>query len=210
MTKEMVGKQFGQLLVLERAGVDKFGKATWLCQCSCGKTKIVCGNSLRSGLTKSCGCLQIKRAKEANTKHEMSNTKIYDAWNHAKERCYNPNCSNYKNYGGRGITMCNEWKNNPESFIEWSFENGFDNNLNGFECSLDRIDVNGNYEPNNCRWVGKLIQANNTRTNHYIEYNGERKTVAEWARILGINYQTLLRRINNGWEIEKAFTTNVK
>lgn len=147
--------------------------------------------------------MQKERASKASEKHGMFGSKLYRAWSHAKERCYNPNVKNYKNYGGRGIKMCDEWKESPEKFIEWSLNNGFNTESFGDECTLDRIDVNGDYCPENCRWVGKIEQMNNTRTNRYLTHNGETKTMMQWSRILGIKYNIIRHRVNKwNWTID--------
>ena len=122
-----------------------------------------------------------------------------------KARCYNSNQWNYQYYGGRGIKVCDEWKNNYNSFYNWALENGYQDNL-----SIDRIDTNGNYEPSNCRWVTDKEQKNNTRRNHYITYKGKTQSMSKWAEEINISYTTLRSRINtNKWSIEKAFTTPV-
>ena len=135
--------------------------------------------------------------------HGMTKTKIWKTWRAMRERCYVPCVGGYKNYGGRGIKVCDEWNASFENFMEWAYANGYKENL-----SLDRIDVNGNYEPNNCRWVTFLEQANNKRTSHFLEYNGEIKTITEWSRITGINKNTLLSRVTKyGWSVERALNT---
>lgn len=201
---DLTGKKFGRLVVIERKENTKHGSSQWLCRCDCGNETVVDSQNLRGNKTLSCGCLQKEKAMYSNTTHGMFGTKIYRAWCHAKERCYNPNVKNYKDYGGRGIKMCDEWKNNPDKFIEWSLKNGFDINSFGDDCTIDRIDVNGDYCPENCRWVSKQEQANNTRTNHYLTYNGETKTLAQWSRELGIKYHIIVHRVNKwNWGIKE-------
>ena len=132
--------------------------------------------------------------------------RIYCIWQKMKQRCYNPKQHGYERYGGRGITVCDEWKNNFTAFKEWALSHGYDNSL-----SIDRIDFDGNYEPTNCRWADTKTQANNTSRNHYITYKGETKTLAQWADCLGINRYTLHVRIDiRGWSIERAFETTPK
>lgn len=184
----LIGKKFGRLSPLKR--VSNRGKATcWLCKCDCGKEKIVRGGDLLSGATQSCGCLNNERIY----KHNHSRDEMYKRWISIKQRCFNPNEPNYKNYGGRGIVMCDEWKNNFMSFYNWAYENGYRKDL-----TIDRIDVNGNYEPSNCRWATNSEQANNKRTNHFIEYNGEIHTVTEWSKILDISYNKMRYHISKG------------
>lgn len=139
-------------------------------------------------------------------KHGLNETRIYKTWVRMKVRCYNQNHDRYKNYGGRGITVCDEWKNDFKKFYEWAMKNGYSDDL-----TIDRIDVNGNYEPSNCRWITNKEQCNNRRNNHFITYNGKTQTVSEWAEEIGLDYNTLLVRINRlHWDIEKALTTPLR
>lgn len=135
-----------------------------------------------------------------NYSHGKTGTKIYYTYNNMINRCYRETTPNYYNYGGRGITVCEEWKNDFEVFYEWAINNGYSEKL-----TLDRIDVNGNYEPSNCRWVTMECQENNRSNNHLITYNGETKTIAEWSKERNIKYATLERRINAyKWDIQRA------
>lgn len=137
-----------------------------------------------------------------------SKTKLYYIYHNIKTRCYNKKANNYKYYGAKGITVCDEWLNSFIAFQDWSYSNGY---TEGQGLSIDRIDVNGNYEPSNCRWVDNKTQANNRTNNHYIMYKGKSKTLAQWSEELKINRQTLRDRIyRDGWAIDKAFTTPVK
>jgi hypothetical protein len=133
--------------------------------------------------------------------HGGRKTRLYEIWYNMRQRCYNSNIESYKNYGGRGIIVCDEWKNDFVSFRDWALSNGYTESL-----TLDRIDVNKDYCPENCRWVSQLIQQNNRSNNHYITYNNQNKTLAEWARELNFTYKMLEHRINRGWTIEEAFT----
>lgn len=142
------------------------------CKCNCGNETEVLFSSLRSGLTVSCGCYLRKRSREQMTRHGMKGTRIYNIYRGIKQRCLNPKNQHYPLYGGRGIRMCNEWANSPEAFFKWAFANGYTENL-----TLDRIDVNGDYEPSNCRWATHKQQMNNTRSNFNIEYGGVVKTL---------------------------------
>lgn len=197
--KDLVGERFGRLVILKRIGHR--GKSTlWLAQCDCGNTHKVTSNLLLQGACRSCGCLR----KELRTKHSMSNSKLYDVYISMKGRCYNPNWCNYKNYGGRGIKVCKEWKSSFIPFYTWAINNGYKEGL-----SIDRIDNNGNYEPSNCRWVSQKDQSNNTSRNRYLTYNGETLTPAQWAEKLGIPVSRIRRRIKSGWSIEKILFTPV-
>ena len=198
--KDLIGLRFDRLTVISRENNATRGRTRWLCKCDCGKYIVVLGDSLRSGNTKSCGCLNIDKIIERNTSHGKKDTKIYNTWKNMKQRCYNSKNKSYKDYGKREIGICKEWKDNFQLFYEWSIQNGYDEKL-----TIDRIDNNKDYSPNNCRWVNRKVQNNNTRRNHYIEYNGKQFTLAQLAREYNINYDTLRRRINNyGWNIEKA------
>lgn len=137
-------------------------------------------------------------------KHGMGNTRLYHIWKSMKQRCNNPKCINYHNYGGKGITVCDEWDDFIQ-FKDWAMKAGYKDNL-----TIDRIESSGNYCPDNCRWVTYKIQNNNKNNNIMIEYNGEVHTISEWSNIIGIKMQTLWRRLKSGWSIEKALTTPLK
>ena len=201
-----------RIIVLKRAKDKRYKNGRrvvkWECRCSCGSNKVILSTTrdLTSGHTKSCGCLHSEKAREAHIIHGGADSRLYHIWCGIKARCLNPNNAKYKNYGGRGITVCEEWKQSYESFRDWSLNNGYTENL-----SIDRIDVNGNYEPSNCRWADNFIQANNRTDNFIIEYNGEIHTVHEWAIITGISSENIRNRIKNfGWTTEKALNTLVK
>ena len=197
---DLTGKKFGRLTVL-RYSHKSGNKHYWLCKCDCGKEKPVIGCCLKSGNTKSCGCYNKEKRIETHTKHGMKNTKIYYVWKAIKKRCENPNDTAYKNYGGRGIKVCDEWKNDFTSFYNWSIKNGYKEGL-----SIDRIDNNGNYEPLNCRWATRIEQGRNTRKNRFIEYNGEKHCISEWSSLLGIKQRKIYDRLKKGWSIEKVFS----
>jgi hypothetical protein len=133
----------------------------------------------------------------------ITKSRIYSTWHNMKSRCYNPNTQHYNHYGGRGIIVCDEWKNSFQAFHKWAIENGYRDDL-----TIDRIDVNGNYEPSNCRWVDMYCQNNNTSKNRYITHNGETKTAAEWARQYGINTRLFSTRMRRGWRFERAINPN--
>ena len=197
---DLTGLRFGRLSVIERAGSNARRHATWLCRCDCGNTTVVSGADLRSGNTKSCGCYHDDVSRVLRTSHGSYGTKLYYVWLSMKGRCLNPKNKAYKNYGARGVTVCDEWLNNFESFQQWALSNGYEEGL-----SLDRIDNDAAYEPSNCRWVTSVVQNNNRRSNRYIEYGGESHTVAEWAEITGLPYEALRKRIAKGEPPEKAF-----
>lgn len=183
---DLTGMRFGRLTVVERSDNAKAGQAKWLCKCDCGNECIAYGSNLQRGHTISCGCYREEIRPSLRQSHGYSNTRIYKVYEKIKGRCYNPNTPCYPRYGGRGITMCEEWLKNPESFIEWAYENDYDEDAEYGKCTIDRIDNNKGYSPENCRIVDAKEQANNRRTNLIIEHNGERKTLAQWRDYFGM------------------------
>lgn len=200
----------GRLTVIGRASnvVLPSGvvKTMWHCKCDCGNEKDVWSHSLLYGLTKSCGCLQKEVVVNRNTTHGMAGTRLNRIFSAMKTRCYNESFPEYQNYGGRGIKICDEWLDDPSSFYNWANMSGYMDDL-----SIDRIDVNGNYCPENCRWSDRTAQANNKTNNIILSYNNETHTMAEWAKIIGIDKQTLKDRIRRyGWSVEDALTKPVR
>lgn len=199
----LTGQRFGNLVVISRVDNYSSGKTRWLCRCDCGEEKVVLSTNLVRGLTRSCGCFNKSVTSERFTKHQLSAHRLYKIWTDMKKRCANPSCKSFANYGGRGIKVCDEWKNHFQLFYTWSLCNGYSDNL-----SLDRIDVNGDYNPDNCRWADKLIQANNCRTNHYLTFKGKTQSIAEWARELGVSDSVIRQRLSKlGWSVEKTLST---
>ena len=204
------GMKFGNLTVIKEEGRDKNGNVIWLCKCDCGNDFYTTSVYLRRGFSTSCGCKTLEKWIESSKTHGMSDSKIYHVWRNMKERCYNPKNKRYKDYGGRGIIVCKEWCDDFSNFYNWAISSGYNPNAEFGECTLDRINVNGNYEPNNCRWVTNKEQQNNRQNNHYIPYNGEIRTLTEWAELYNINPRTLNYRINqSNWSIEKALETPI-
>lgn len=204
----MIGEKFNKLVVLKRIENDKFGNTKWLCQCECGNKKEVLGIHLRSGHTKSCGCLQKENCKKIihKPKHNMSRTRLYRIWNGMKNRTNQKSTlknTSFKNYSGRGISVCENWKT-FENFYKWSLENGYNDNM-----TIDRIDPNGNYEPSNCRWTTMKEQNNNRRNNRNITFNGIEHNVTQWNEMLGFPKGLLANRLHRGWSVQRAFTTKV-
>lgn len=202
--QDLTGQKFGRLTVLQYEYFKLYKNRTkhyyWRCRCECGNEKIINGISLKKGVTKSCGCLQKEQTSNKNKTHGLTDSRLFIIWANIKARCYNKNNPSYKNYGNRGIKMYQEWLNDFMNFYNWAITNGYKENL-----TIDRIDVNGNYEPNNCRWITNKEQQNNRRNNHYVTYNNETHTLAEWAKITNIKYSTLERRLNKyKWTITRA------
>lgn len=164
---DMSGERYGRLVVIERAGTDRNRNALWKCICDCGNEKVVTGKCLRSGDTRSCGCLQLENLREQAHKgncntHGDAHSRLYEVWATMIQRCTNENSKRYPYYGGRGITVCDEWKK-YDNFLKWAHENGYSENAPRGECTLDRIDNDKGYEPCNCRWVSMKVQSNNRR-----------------------------------------------
>lgn len=201
---DLTNQKFGRLTVLEYIG-HKGKRNLWKCRCECGKITEVVTYHLTKNIVKSCGCLRTEKLIERSTSHNKRYSKIYNRWKGIKQRCLNPNQPSYINYGGRGITICDEWKNDFMSFYNWSMQNGYAEKL-----TIDRINNDGNYEPSNCRWVDRKTQNNNTRANHLLTYNGKTLNISQWANLYNLSYSCLKTRIRNGWSIEKALLTPVK
>ena len=207
----LVGQKFGRLTVIKRVENDKYNHIMYLCQCECGKTKIIRGSHLKTGETKSCGCYNVEKIVKRSIKHNKCYSRLYHIWIGMRNRCYKQYDNRYKSYGGRGITMCNEWLNDFMSFYNWAMTNGYDENAKRGECTIDRIDVNGNYCPENCKWSNAKTQANNTTKTINLTYKGLTHTLSEWSDIVNISRPTLWARLKvHKWSIEKALTTPIK
>jgi hypothetical protein len=195
---DIAGQRYGKLVVIRQVDGRLRGSSLWECRCDCGGTTIKSSNMLRTGHAKSCGCLNLGEAqKAAHTKHGMVESPEYAAWKDMKRRCLNPNAPNYKDYGGRGITICSRWLQ--------SFQNFFDDMGKRPEGkSLERKNNNGNYAPGNCKWANRFEQARNTRRNRYVELDGRRQTVSEWAREIGRPPVWLRDRLDSGMSPRKA------
>lgn len=197
--KDLTGLRFGRLTVLEFVPTED-RKTHWKCQCVCGSICDILGDSLHSGKTASCGCLQKEIAQKNKIKHNLIKTKLYSVWKSMHQRCLNHNDKEFKNYGGRGISVHTEWKNDFKKFYDWAMQNEYKEGL-----SIDRIDVNGNYEPNNCRWVDMKTQCRNKRNNIVVEYQGRKMCLQEAAEKSEINIGTLWSRYSVGDRGERLF-----
>jgi len=195
---DLTGRIFGRLTVVGFSHSDKI--RFWICKCSCGKQKIIRACHLKSGNTKSCGCLQRDGVKKLFTKHHLSGTTTYRTWDAMNQRCKNSKSLQYKDYGGRGIGICDKWLT-----FEGFYEDMGDRPKNK---TLDRINVNGDYCKDNCRWATTKEQQNNKRNSRFIFFKGKNKTLSQWHDELGINVKTTARRIfRDKWSAERAFTS---
>jgi hypothetical protein len=193
MTKEEIlspGMKFGRLTVIEYVGKAKSKHSLWRCKCDCGEERVVRRGPLTTGVTVSCGCY--RRQMEVGKTHGASKSRLYNIWNQVRHRCLNKKNISFNNYGGRGIKVCNDWSD-FEKFQTWALNNGYSK-----EFVIDRIDTNGDYTPENCRWITQKENSNNKRNNRYLTIDGITKTVKQWAEKSGMCYETLLERVNRG------------
>lgn len=208
---DLTGNRFGKLVAIEKISRHRNNGKTrtyWRCKCDCGNEIEVAADALRKGSQISCGCYRKANCSKMFTKHNMTDTRLYYVWSSIKSRCENRNVHEYKYYGARGIKICDEWRNDFMCFYNWAIENGYDDNAERGRYTIDRIDTNGNYCPDNCRFVTQAKQMTNIRTNHNIEYNGEVHCISDWARITGIDQFKIRNRIEKlGWSPERALTT---
>lgn len=196
---DITGNKYGMLTVIRRAENAPKGITRWECQCDCGNIVIVRGRNLKNGAVKSCGCLK-SVANKKRSRHNMTGTRLYQAWANIKQRCYHENNPWYKFYGARGIKMCDIWRESFEAFAEWALSNGYQDDL-----TIERINNDRGYEPNNCKWIGLGAQANNKRSNVKITYKNETHTLSEWCKIYGVEYYLVYNRIHkNRWDFERA------
>lgn len=191
---EIPKMKFGKLKPIRMMNFGS-GRTTWLCKCDCGKELEVTQKSLTTGNTTSCGCSRIENSGRRT--HGHCDSKVYVIHQDMKRRCYNPSDKAYKWYGAIGVKVCDEWLNNFQAFYDWMLNNGYDENAEFGECTIDRIDPSGNYEPSNCRIITLQEQQSNRKDTIKITENGETHTLSEWARILGVSRTTLQRRMRD-------------
>lgn len=207
---DLTNQRIGRLTCTKDVGRSKDGSVLWECVCDCGNKIVATSRNLNRHHTKSCGCLQIDRVVENRTVHGLyhdengKRAKLYHVWGMMRQRCKNPNNHAYKDYGGRGISVCNDW-DCYKTFHDWANGNGYKDGL-----TIDRIDNDGDYEPSNCRWVTISEQQKNTRRNHYFELNGRSQTLTQWSKELGIEPHILSTRNRRGWSDERALTQPVR
>lgn len=200
--KDYTGKRFGKLIVLGIS--DKKGKSGhkyYRCLCDCGNEKDISASHLATGASKSCGCGVRLATIKRNTTHGLSKSRLFTKWMNMKSRCSNPNDKAYAYYGGKGIKVCDEWQTNFMAFYDWSMSNGYSDNL-----TIERIDVNGDYMPNNCKWIPFCDQAKNKSNNRFVEINGTKKLISEWCKESPVSMTTIYQRIRNGWNEIDAIT----
>lgn len=212
--KDLTGQRFGLLVVVEKAEsrVTSGGhkKSRFICKCDCGRVVAVDGQSLLSGNSKSCGCRKKSILPEINKTHGGTHERLYRIWSSMKTRCFNPHSRGYKWYGARGITVCKEWIDFA-NFRSWAKLNGYDESAEKWDCTLDRIDVNKGYSPDNCRFVEMKKQQNNRRSNTLVTMQGKTQTLQQWCEELGIKPSTACMRFTKyGMTIQEALTIPVK
>lgn len=200
---DLTGQRFGRLVVIERVGT-RSRNALWKCKCDCGNEKEVLSGSLANGHTKSCGCFRSQFAREKVTTHGMCKTKLHGVWTAMKARCSNSHLESYSNYGGRGITVGDEWSDFI-NFYNWANSTGYNGLL-----TLNRKDNEKGYCPQNCEWSTRKEQANNKRNNVWYEYRGEKKTISQWSDVCGMSYKIIAGRIRAGWDIKQALFTPIQ
>jgi len=200
--KDLTGQRYGKLVVIGKDTTTP--KNYWIVKCDCGNTKSIFRGHLTANRIDNCGCITLEKRSKKNKTHGETNTRLFKIWNGMINRCSNKNNNSYQKYGGRGIIVCEEWHKYIK-FRDWALSHGYNDTL-----TIDRIDVNGNYCPENCRWATNKQQANNRRNTRYFTYKNETHTISEWAEILNINIETLQTRINYKWSMNKIKNTPVK
>lgn len=197
--EKFIGKKYNFLKIISFSHEMK-GKKYFKCKCDCGNKVIRRIDHLVRNESKSCGCIVGKQGT-----HLKTNTRLYETYCGMKKRCYNKKSKSYKHYGAKGIKVCNEWLEDFSNFYDWAYKNGYND-----ELTIDRINVNKGYSPENCKWSTRQEQSYNKTTTHYFEYKNERKSIAEWSKITGIKSATLLYRINHNWDKNRVIEEPVR
>lgn len=199
---DLTGQRFGRLTVVARDYTDRNRNIYWKCQCDCGNECFVRGDHLKRGQTRSCGCFNAEVSSKRHKAHGLTGSRLFNIWVSMRQRCNNPRDQAYNRYGGRGITVCDEWKDNFQVFYSWAISNGYAPGL-----SIDRIDNDKGYCPENCRWATSREQARNRRGGHLITFQGETLTMVEWAEKMKIPLHVLSFRITRyNWPVWRALT----
>lgn len=196
---DLTGMRFGRLTVISKTRSNS-GRVAWMCKCDCGNETAPMTTELLKGRTQSCGCLHSENIGNASRKHGQYKTRLYRIWGNMIQRCSNPKNDNYHLYGAKGVSVCDEWKDFAV-FSKWAMENGYSDSL-----SIDRIETDKGYFPENCRWATPQEQTDNRECTRYVSFNGKTQTLKRWAEETGIAYKNLLWRIDHGWPIEKALS----
>lgn len=195
-----IGCKFNRLTVLRVAGKNKFGHPLFECRCDCGAVVLREATNVKNGKSKSCGCYQKEMTSKAARTHGRSKTRLYSIWNIMIQRCNNPKNISYERYGGKGISVCDEWKKSSEEFMEWALSNGYRDDL-----SIDRVDGSKGYCPENCRWVDAYVQSNNRSNNRLMTLNGITKNCKQWSNYFGFDYKYFHQKCSqNNWDLEKV------
>lgn len=196
--EDLTGQKFGKLTIMKFIVRNEKGHSKWLCECECGNEKIILGNNLKSGLTKSCGCICKNSTRNRMKTHDKSYTPEHKIWRGLLWRCSDKNQADYKNYGALGIKVCDRWSNSFENFLEDMGDRPIDKHVMG------RIDTTGNYEPNNCSWMTKKESCSHSKLNKCLTIGDKTLTIMEWVEISGTNYKTLTNRLYKGWDGKEA------
>lgn len=201
--RDLSGQRFGRLMAVSPAGATPAGAYRWHCRCDCGAQKVVTGMHLVSGDTASCGCLRRDINSALHARHRMVRSSEYKAWQCMRSRCLNPRNPDYRNYGGRGVAVCEQW----DSFESFLADMG---SKPSRAHTIDRIDNNGNYEPSNCRWATRKQQNRNRRDNRHLSFRGQTKVLSEWIEELGLSRAAVNSRLHRGWSVERTFTAPLR
>lgn len=194
---DLLGRQFGRLTVIKYGRTDH-GKAMWKCHCICGNDVIVASENLIQGKTKSCGCIRKEKTAKLKYSHGLHGHPLYRCWRNMLDRCQNPKNKEFNRYGGRGINVCEEWKK-FKNFYHWAIKHGYSEDL-----TIERVDNDLGYNPQNCIWADRYTQSRNRSDNHYIEFNGEKKILKDWADETGISESLIRHRLAAGWNVKEA------